>query len=190
MFELDEHDKAALKKSLDEYRRDLEKQMPVSGSGITIHDNVINVSTKDIVGCGLNYLRSHLQSLADCLTKEALATIGPEDKEVDFCEDCREYKKSMEKWEKECQALAERKWGLNELRFGPCLEPEETMHICPNVVYKSGMLHGIIKEVVMKILSNIRIEKSYEKMQYVAEEPGGGCNVVSCYAICPNTDPK
>lgn len=96
--------------------------------------------------------------LADCLSKDDLDAIVPEpNEEADFCEDCRTAAQRLKEWEAEQTRLETKEWKEGEIRFGSGCRPQIDLHVCPNDIYKSGMLHEVVKKIVVQILSKISV---------------------------------
>lgn len=82
-------------------------------------------------------------TIADCLSQADLDAIVPDPNEVvDFCEECRMHQDYERR-----RLLGDsvgKYYGLQA-------------HLCPNRMYQSGLLHDVVKKIVVQILSKINV---------------------------------
>lgn len=80
-------------------------------------------------------------TIADCLSQADLDAIVPDtNEEVDFCEECRK-RKAWDADPSNSHSIYPGAWG----------------HLCPNEMYKCGLLHDLVKKIVVQILSKISV---------------------------------
>jgi hypothetical protein len=97
-------------------------------------------------------------TIADCISQLDLDKIVPDpNADLDFCVECRGLREAHEEWEKSRKALAGIEWQPGEIPYGPGLPPYRKLHVCPNEMYRSGLLHDVVKDIVMQILSKISV---------------------------------